>query len=190
MVKLYDVLKSSYEKPDEQQKRMKEHGYERDSSLSNDNEQVYFNPAEKKMIFNVAGTHNLKDWGTNAALAAGQLKSTKRYKDAHKKIRDAKTKYGDTETVVTGHSLGHAIASGISSKNDKVITYDGAYAIGQKTRGNTTHYRTKGDAVSIMGSGAKHTVNLENKNMPTNNNIYNALKAHKVENISDKNIFI
>ena len=39
--------------------------------------------------------------------------------------------------------LGHAVASGISSKNDKVITLDGAYTLGQKTRPNTTHYRTQ-----------------------------------------------
>jgi hypothetical protein len=68
------------------------------------------------------------------------FKESDRYKQSHKALRDAKSKYAIDNAVVTGHSLGHAVASGISSKNDKVITLDGAYTLGQKTRPNTTHY--------------------------------------------------
>jgi len=78
------------------------------------------------------------------------FKESNRYKQSHKALRDAKTKYSVDNAVVSGHSLGHAVASGISSKNDKVITLDGAYTLGQKTRPNTTHYRTQGDLNSTF----------------------------------------
>ena len=55
------------------------------------------------------------------------FKESDRYKQSHKILRDAKSKYAVDNAVVTGHSLGHAMASGISSKNDKVITLYGAY---------------------------------------------------------------
>ena len=55
--------------------------------------------------------------------------------------------------------------SGISSKNVKVITLDGAYILAQKTRPNTTNYRTQGDLVSSLSSG--NTITLKNPNIYT-----------------------
>jgi hypothetical protein len=169
---------------------MKQYGYIRDNKLSNHNEQIYYNPNNKKLIFSVAGTHNINDLGSDVLLGLGFGKSTKRYKEAHSKIREAKEKYHPVETSVSGHSLGSFIASGISSKNDKVITLDGAYTLGQKTRGNTTHYRTKGDVVSLFGSNAKHTVNLKNNNIKTGIIPIDAYNAHNVNNIKNEKIFV
>ena len=41
------------------------------------------------------------------------FKESDRYKQSHKALRDAKSKYAVDNAVVTGHSLGHAVANGI-----------------------------------------------------------------------------
>jgi hypothetical protein len=60
-VNLYDTLKSSYgDKKARQQ--LANAGYKYDSMLSNHNQQVWYNPNDKKLLYNIAGTHNVKDW--------------------------------------------------------------------------------------------------------------------------------
>jgi hypothetical protein len=57
-VNLYDALKSSY--GDKKSKdNLSKAGYKYDSFLSNRNQQVWYHPNEKKLMVNVAGTHNL-----------------------------------------------------------------------------------------------------------------------------------
>ena len=68
---MYDVLKASYKNSHEQATSLSRFGYNRDEELSNDNQQAYFNPEKKKLIYTVTGTHNAKDWGINAYLAVG-----------------------------------------------------------------------------------------------------------------------
>ena len=87
MVELYDVIKQGY------QKNPKLDGFILDKEFSNRNQQAYVNPTEKKYIYNVSGTKNLNDWGTNMYLAGGKLKMTKRYQDAHEGLRNFKEKY-------------------------------------------------------------------------------------------------
>ena len=70
MVSLHSVLKNSYKsKP-----AVNMNGYELDKSLSNHNQQVYYNPNEKKLLMSVAGTHNLRDVWTDFMLGVGKLK--------------------------------------------------------------------------------------------------------------------
>jgi hypothetical protein len=76
------------------------HGYYLDKKLSNHNQQVYYKPDEKRLLVSVAGTHNLADWGTDLALATGNLKSTNRYKEASDILKKAKHKYNPTNTTV------------------------------------------------------------------------------------------
>jgi hypothetical protein len=47
--------------------------------LSNHNQKVYYNPTERKLLYNVSGTHNISDIGTDIYLALGGLKNTNRY---------------------------------------------------------------------------------------------------------------
>lgn len=71
-INLYDALKSSYgDKRSKEQ--LRNAGFNYDSMLSNHNQQVWFNPNSKKLLYNVAGTHNLTDWGTDLWLALGGL---------------------------------------------------------------------------------------------------------------------
>ena len=180
---LYKALKNSYHT---NPNHLKKFGYALDSSLSNGNEQVFFNKSSNKLLFTVAGTHNLKDWGTDAYLAVGKLKDTNRYKEADKVLKEAKAKYPDASTTVVGHSLGSAISQGISKNSDKVFTYNGAYTAGQKTKGNVHAYRTNGDIVSVFGANATHMTNLENNN----NNSLNILTSHHLDNIKKEKIFV
>ena len=116
------------------------------------------------MLVNVAGTHNLKDVATDVNLAFDNLKNTSRYKEAKKVLEKAKKKYDNPDTTVTGHSLGGSIGAGITSKKDKFLGFDSGYTLGQQTRGydgKHQHYRTAGDLVSILGSGAKDMQTLK-----------------------------
>jgi hypothetical protein len=83
-VKMHTTIKASYGDKEALHKLNKK-GYVLDKDLSNDNEQVYYKHKKhggKKLLYTVAGTHNLKDVGTDLYLAAGKLKNTKRYKEA------------------------------------------------------------------------------------------------------------
>jgi hypothetical protein len=187
-LQLYDVLKVGYDDANKQEHTLQKFGYERDKDLSSGNHQAYYNKTNNKLLFNVTGTHNVSDWITDGYLAAGHLKDTTRYKEADKMLKNAKNKYNPTETSVVGHSLGSSIAQGIGSKSDKITTLDGGFTIGQKARG--THYRTSGDIVSLLGARAKHTTTLKNPNWKTGILPIDVLRAHNVDNIKSKSIFI
>ena len=182
MPKLHKVLKASYEGGGIGD------GFVRDDVLSNDNYQTYFNPESKKLIFSVSGTHNLRDVGTDLWLAAGGLKSTKRYKQADNALKKAKQKHSPTATSVVGHSLGGSIAQNIASKGDDIKTLDAGYTFGQRTRGE--HYRTSGDVVSALGAGAKHTTTLADPHPKTGIFSLDSLRAHNVDNIANHDIFV
>jgi len=158
---------------------------------------MYYNPETKKVLHSVKGTDptNIKDLYTDAMLSMGMLKKTDRYKDSHKKLREAKAKYGTDTADVVGHSLGSGIASYISDKNkDKVYTLDKATTIGGKTRSNEQSYRTKGDLVSIFNKNSKRTKTLDNPNkkskIPIIGKAIDALRAHDVDNIKGSGITI
>jgi hypothetical protein len=189
MVQLYDVINSVGNRQNQREK-LSEQGYKKDKSLSNNNNQVYFNKEKNDLIYNVRGTHNLKDWGTNLALATGNLKKTQRYMDAHKGIRQAKAKYKINGVKVTGESLGGAIASGISSKNDNVYTFNKASSIAQKVRPNENSFRVSGDVVSIFNSNNKNTKTLKNNNVILPSSLANAYNAHSTNSLKNQDISI
>ena len=190
-IKLYDALKSSY--GDKQSRdHLKQAGYNYDSMLSNHNQQVWYNPNDKKLLYNVAGTHNLADWGTDAYLLAGKLKDTNRYKEADNILKQAKLKYGPTNTTVTGHSLGSTIANQIASKGagDKVYALDGGFTFGQKITDNKNfhNYRTAGDLVSLLSQNKNNVNNITT--LRNNNWLKDPLTAHNVDNIKNEQIYV
>jgi hypothetical protein len=186
-VKLYTALKSSYGDQSANQ-RLEKKGYRKDSELSNDNQQVWYRPNDKRLLVNVAGTHNLKDWGTDLYLGLGKLKDTNRYKEADNILKKSKEKYGVSSATVTGHSLGHSIASNIAKPEDKMYGLDGGFTFGQKARdydNNHFHFRTKGDLVSVLGSNEKNMRTLGNNNV-----FKDPLSSHNVDNIKNEKIFV
>jgi len=182
---LHEILKLSYADREKQKQGLKNYGYNYDSRFSNDNHQAYYNPKKQKLIFSVSGTHNLKDVGTDAYLAAGKLKDTNRYQQADKALKEAKALYNPRKVSVAGHSLGGTISSYIAQPSDKVYTLNKGVTLNQGYRQNEKAYRTANDLVSVLG--------VRNKNMTTlsNSNVFkNALTSHNVDNISGQNIFV
>ena len=180
---LRSALRASYGR-----EKLKRFGYRLDADLSNQNEKVWYNPTEKKLLFTVAGTHNLSDWGTDIWLAAGGLKSTDRYKSAHEGLRAAKQKYGVASATVAGHSLGGAVAQGIAGNGDEVFSLDTGYTIGQKTKGQD--FRTSGDVVSLLGAANENVTTLANPNSRTGVLPWDVLRAHEVDNLRGMDIFL
>ena len=191
MVKLYDALKASYKPVD----RLGKHGqYVKDTNLSNDNQQVYYNKKKKKLLYTVAGTHNLSDWGTDAYLAAGHLKDTKRYKEAADTLEKARAKYNPRKVVGVGHSLGASVISYLPV--DKATTLDKGATLGQPLQKNEKAYRTSGDVVSLLNANTQGMTTLKNPNKnvrtpyPLLNLAANALRAHNVDNIKASKLFV
>lgn len=74
---LYDSLRVGYIGDENKQgKEMGRFGYQIDKKLSNENQQVYYNPETKKLLYNVTGSHNLSDWvNSDLKLALGVRKN-------------------------------------------------------------------------------------------------------------------
>lgn len=179
---LYTPLKVGYTKNKKAEKNaLLPYGYYRDNQLSKPNEQVYYNPTNKKLLVNVNGTNSLSDWGTDAYLAVGLLKDTNRYREADDVIKKAKKKYAPRKTVLTGHSLGGSIVSLAGSSNDKIISLDKGATIGTRTRPNERSFRTSGDIVSVLSSSKT----LKNPNIQTGVFPIDAYNAHAVDNIKN-----
>lgn len=69
---LYDSLRVGYLPEDKKGREMSKYGFQIDKGLSNDNQQVYFNPETKKLLYNVTGSQSLQDWvNVDAKLALG-----------------------------------------------------------------------------------------------------------------------
>jgi hypothetical protein len=179
---LHDALKSSYQSPQKQSDALGKYGYQRDKDLSNHNQQVYYNKGTNKMLYTIAGTHNLRDWGTDAYLAAGRLKDTNRYKEADNILKRAQDKYKGAKTSIAGHSLGGTIAQYLHNRADKTLSLDAGYTVGQKTRGQ--HFRAAGDVVSLLGSMGKHTTTVKGGRP------FDVLGNHDVGKIRDAKIFV
>jgi hypothetical protein len=186
-ISLHNVLSNSYAKT----KAKNINGYELDESLSNHNQQVYYNPKNKKLMYNIAGTHNISDWGTDAYLSVGKLKDTNRYKEAETTFKKAKEKYGVDRAKISGHSLGGTIAGYIGNPDkDEIYTLNKGATIGQPVRKNEHAYRNKGDLVSLLNANDPNIKNLINPNEKTSSFINDALNAHKVTNIKSNDILI
>jgi hypothetical protein len=166
-VLLHDALQASYgDKKGED--ALRKAGYKYDSMLSSHKQKVWINPQTKKILFNVAGSHNVRDFViTDVALALGGLKYTPRYWSADNTLKEAKKKYQGFDVSVTGHSLGSTIGQQIASKGngDKFYGLDGGFTLGQKLSDNKNfhNYRVEGDVVSGVGAYNPNMTTIKNK---------------------------
>lgn len=185
-VKLYDVLKAFYN--DNKKTQLKQYGFDYQPQYSSGKLQTFWNPDDKILIFSVRGTdpRSLTDLQTDISLGLGRLKQTKRYKDADNMLKKAKQGLSPKKTVVTGFSLGGAIASGIASGADKVYTFNRGSTIGSKTRANEEAYRVKGDLVSANLSGAKTLP----KDFTTTDLVSTALGSHELDQLKNDDVMI
>ena len=191
-IQLYDLLKQSYEPLNNSSlKKFEDLGYQLDTSLSNKNNKVFYNQAQKKLIFIVKGTNptSAQDVYTDVALSFGRLKNTDRYKDSDKRLKQAKQKYGVSSALVVGHSLGAIISKYIAGSSDKVVQYNSASVIGEKPRDNVTSYRTSGDLVSLLNKNTSITLDKEKTNISDAfGSVGRALSAHELDQIKNVDI--
>jgi len=154
MLNLYDGLAASYKSNEEADEIMKKYGYEINSSLSDPETKVYYQPKTKDLLVSFRGTKNLlNDIPTDAALAFGQIRNTDRFKRSNDTYKKAKDYYDESTTHLIGHSLGGGLASSIGRPEDKIITYNkghGLFDPATKNKTNETHYRTPTDLVSFL----------------------------------------
>jgi len=180
------VLKLGYATEKKQGKVMNKYGYKIDNDLSNDNQQVYYNPDKKKLLYNVTGTHKVQDYITDARLALGGLKNTQRYKEAEKTLQKAKDKYKENKVVITSHSLGASIGNYIKKPDDELYALNAGVTLGQTTKGgNAKNYRVEGDVISGLGANQKNMITL-----PSPYKEYDPYKVHSYDAIKNQMIFI
>ena len=135
-------------------------GYDRDNSLSGERVSVYFNPTTKKAVVIHRGTKDLTDWGNNLKMMLGwKMSSTKRFKHSKDIQKQAESKYGASNVITLGHSLGGKIASDVGGDSDEIVTLNKATGLGldayKKDLGqkdNETNIRTTLDPVSAKGA--------------------------------------
>ena len=143
-LKLQSVIKNSYNPADTIG------DFVRDKDLSGKRSQVYVNPETNQLLYSIAGTRSGTDVLNDARAIGGGLKNTQRYKHADQVLKSAKDRYPDYETTLVGHSLAGAIASRISSPNDRTFTYNSANLLG-RDRDNVVAIRNRNDIVSVLG---------------------------------------
>jgi hypothetical protein len=102
-------------------------------------------------------------------------------------LKKAKAGLTPKKTVVTGFSLGGAIASGIASSSDKVYTFNRGATIGSKVRDNETSYRVNGDLVSANLSGDVKTIP---KDRTLTDFLSPALGSHELDQLKNDDINI
>jgi len=107
----------------DRQAKMNKYGFNdwiQDTSLSNRDVSVLYNPKTKEVVSAVAGTrindkkNKYRDLRSDLGIIAGVSRFGSRNTEVKKVVLDAKNKYKDYDMVITGHSLGGKISQNIS----------------------------------------------------------------------------
>lgn len=175
---LYTVLNNGYlSNPDDMEPIP---GYTYDRKLSSHNQQVYYNPSSNHLIFNVTGTHNMRDLVTDYFLGLGELKQTWRLQEANNVLSTARKTYHPSSVTLTGHSLGGSIASYIGDPQDKIITLNKGATLFDGVQPNEIAYRTEWDVPSLLLAGNQHVITLKN---PRDGHYDAIMYAHTINNL-------
>jgi len=192
MVDLRTVLDKSYIDPNGRDKMLGDYVY--DHELSNKEDAVYHNPKDNKLLIAYRGTANLDDAKTDASLAFGELRNTKRYDRSENTYHKAKSKYNGSNTTLVGHSLGGSLASAIGRDSDSIISFNKGNGLipstATKTKSNEKSYRIKGDLVSIVPDRNTTTINNNKYIDYLNPWWYNRANAHSTKHLKNSNIYV
>lgn len=175
-----NILKASYQKPDDARETLKGEGYTLDPELSSMQAKV-FTDKDGKPIIAYRGTElgrgkktALDDIKTDLMIGIGLGKQTKQYKDTVKLRKQVQEKYKQPITAI-GHSKGGWQAE--MSGADKIITYNkatGIADIGKTIPAKQTDIRRRGDVISLPSLTQKRKGDLIQKKL-----YLNPLQAHK-----------
>lgn len=160
---LHDLINASYQRNKAAEKVGNQYNVKLDHHLSNSEHKVFHDPNTNNSSVVFAGTRKAGDLLTDAAIAVGLGKYTKRFKDSERVIRDVRNKYPSTNITASGHSLGGSLSEHV--KSDKTFTYNkgvGLGDIGKTISKNQTDIRTNYDPISILSTTQKHKNKLVN----------------------------
>ena len=183
--KIKDLLQASYGRNTPAREIGNKYGMTLDDSLSNSEHKVYTdNKGNPTVAF--TGTRTVGNWGTNLLLATGLHGFSTRFRDAKKLMDDVHKKY-NKPAVISGHSLGGALAEYAGGKNDKIVTVNkgvGIGTIGKKVGKNQVDIRSGSDLVSALAN----TQNRTGKAIVIKNTNYlNPFTSHKYQLLSKLN---
>lgn len=137
---------------------------------------------DNNMIIGVRGTYDMRDVKADAALAAGRLRYTQRYRDDSDTLKQLLNRYhGDVTTA--SHSLGGAIADKLGNDyHDRVrggISFNPAYDTKQLVTGGRSdiqRYYARKDPLSYLGGKALKNVHWVDSGATS------SLAAHRLDN--------
>jgi hypothetical protein len=133
-ISLKTAIKSSYGDKKSKQKIL-DQGYVKDKKLSNANQKVFYNKDTGNLLFNVAGSRTAKDFlYTDPMLALGRLKSTNRYKEADKALKQPKKFIILLILQLQVIALVVQLMLEFQVKKISFLGFNPGYTIGQKTR--------------------------------------------------------
>jgi hypothetical protein len=202
---LKDVIQGGYKDPKKQQKNLAKSGYIKDHDLSTKKSQVFYNPATNTLLKNTNGTQDLGDWKTNFAVATGTLHKTDRYEQEKNQLEKARKKYHPDNIYLTGSSLGGKLSAELGKRQLKGMPHH-IYSVNRPSLpfesigNNETHYRVKGDPVSIFNTNAKHTQLIPKTNVPSSiyqhpmhssllmSAVRSGYNSHSVDNLKKQSI--
>jgi len=197
---VYEVLKHGYDyhkNPENLAKYAAEKGYKLDGDLSNENHQILYNDAQKKLIHHVVGTQNTSfkkgayDWAHNIAIGLNHTRSTPRYKEEYDTHKKAVEKYKPEQDHIISHSQGGAHTHELLKDFNKAMghTFNSAPTNGifgiPKNNPRENKYRVALDPVSLNNLGL-----LTNQKTIYRNPFDNVLKQHGIDNFKDQGIKI
>ena len=177
------VSNSAYKKPNKRKTIIM--GYTLDTDISNDENVVYFNDEQKKVIVGFRGSTNFKDFKTDLRLAIGGIKSTSRYGETLEFFKKVIELYEGYSISMTGHSLGGtlAIEMNLLSPSKKAVVFNAGHTpLRSKAteKNDITYYTNKGDLVSGLGLKSYKDVRVLDKIDE------NPLKAHSLRKFYDE----
>lgn len=158
----YDMSKQSYRKPN---KRKDIGNYDYNDDLSDNENAVYVNDKDKKIIVAFRGSVNMKDFKTDVSLAMGGIRKTDRYDSTKNLVATIKEIYPNYNISFSGHSLGGTLAVEMAdlSPNHKSVVFNSAHTPlrkGSVKDKDITYYSTSGDLVSALGLNAYKNVKV------------------------------
>lgn len=166
---LYDALNASYSgtlfggNSKDSIEAITNKGYVYDPDISNNHLKVFYHPKNEKLLYSVAGSHDLYDFLVvdPLYLATGNISNTHRFQEAEAGLKAAKSKYKPKNTTVTGHSLGATIAQKIAHIDDRIITYNKFARPGQHNERNELSIRHAWDWFSSFVQNDKNTRTIQ-----------------------------
>lgn len=162
-------------------------GFEYIPQLSNTTKSVWQDRRTKRLIVSNRGTvPNKQDLKTDLAIAVGDVRKTRRFKNDKRYMEKLKrdldaSGHGNTSIHLTGHSMGATINRELMNAGlgDTAHHYNAGYGLrdlGRKSKGDQTDFRTKKDPVSLLSKLSK------NKTTDIKQRKKGLIKSHGIDN--------